>query len=243
MSALDLVVLDLDGTLYSSRVTTLGAVERAVTDLNARHGLGLRQPAEAEVLHGVGCTRGEFAERVFPTLPRRYHDEIDALVWHWERTLIEEGRGSLFPGARDALAAMRNDGARLAVATNAGRPYMDTILDRFGIRGFFEECRCAGDGGVRDKGELIAAVVGSLGADARRSVMVGDRGSDVAGARKAGTFSVGCLWGFGSRDELSAADALVERFDQVPALVRELPREASDEGRAGDGRRGRRGEE
>jgi len=220
MKDLDLVVLDLDGTLYSSRATTLGAVERAVADLNARHGLGLPQPTESEVLHGVGCTRGEFAERVFPALPRRYRDEIDALVWHWERTLIEEGRGALFPGAREALETMRDEGARLAVATNAGRPYMDTILDRFEIRGFFEECRCAGDGGVRDKGDLIAAVVGSLGADAGRSVMVGDRASDVAGARKAGTGSIGCLWGFGSRDELSGADALVERFDEVPALAR-----------------------
>lgn len=215
-----LVILDLDGTLYSSRATTLGAVAHAVADLNARHGLGMPTPGDAQILAGVGCTRVEFAKRVFPALPARYHDEIDTLVWHWERELITAGLGSLFPGAREALEELRRDGLRLAMATNAGRPYMDTILDRFDVRPFFEECRCAGDGAAGDKGDLIRGIVASLGVAPGSTVMVGDRRSDIEAAKKAGTLSVGCAWGFGTPDELAAADAVVRRFDELPAVVR-----------------------
>jgi len=219
VKGLALVILDLDGTLYSSRATTLGAVERAVADLNARHGLAVPTPTEREILAGVGCTREEFAERVFPELPARYHGDIDELVWRWERELIEAGRGSLFPGADDALEEMRADGLHLAMATNAGRPYMDAVLDHFGVRRFFEECRCAGDG-QGDKGRLIGAIVRSLGVEPRAAVMVGDRRSDVEGARRAGTRALGCTWGFGSRDELAGADALADRLADVPGIVR-----------------------
>ena len=220
MRKLALVVLDLDGTLYSSRATTLGAVAHAVADLNARHGLGMPAPGEAQVLAGIGCTRVEFAKRVFPALPARYHGEIDGLIWHWERELITAGLGSLYPGAREALEDMRRDGLRLAVATNAGRPYMDTILDHFAVRRLFDECRCAGDGAPGDKSDLIRAIVAALGVEASSSVMVGDRRSDIDAAGRAGTLSVGCTWGFGTPDELAGADALVDRFEELPGLVR-----------------------
>jgi phosphoglycolate phosphatase len=220
VSRLALVILDLDGTLYSSRATTLGAVGHAVADLNARHGLGLQPPGERQVLAGVGCTRVEFAKRVFPALPAHYHDEIDKLVWHWERELITAGLGSLFPGALEALEALRRDGFLLAMATNAGRPYMDAILDHFDVRRLFEECRCAGDGAAGDKSDLVRAIVASVGVEAASSVMVGDRRSDIEAAKKAGTPSIGCTWGFGTSDELAEADALVRSFDELPALVR-----------------------
>ncbi len=183
MTKLALVVLDLDGTLYSSRATTLGAVEHAVADLNSRHGLGMQTPGDGQILAGVGCTRVEFAKRVFPALPADYHDEIDGLVWRWERELITAGLGSLFPGAREALDELRRGGFRLAVATNAGRPYMDTVLDHFDVRECFEECRCAGDGAAGDKGDLVRAIVASLGVEAvvhrdGRRPAVGHRGGE-----------------------------------------------------------------
>jgi len=217
--ALTLAVLDLDGTIYSSRATTLGAVERAVRDLNARHGLALPVPTEDEILAGVGSTRQEFAARVFPALPLRYHSEIDALVWHWEHALITSGRGSLFPGARAALEELARDGFRLAMATNAGQGYMDAILDHFDLRAFFEKCLCAGAGGG-DKADLIRSIVTSLDVPPDATAMVGDRKSDVDAATKAGARSVGCAWGFGTPEELAGADRIVRSFEELPPLMR-----------------------
>lgn len=219
MKGLSLVVLDLDGTVYSSRATTLGAVERAVRDLNARHRLGVPVPSEREILGGIGSTRTEFAATVFPSLPREYHDDLDALIWHWEHALIVSGDGSLFPGAREALEALAGDGFRLAMATNAGQGYMDTILDRFDIRRFFALARCAGSDAVGDKGDLLRGILESVGVAPGAAAMVGDRKSDVGAARKAGTRAVACAWGFGTPDELAGADRLIRRFEELPPLA------------------------
>lgn len=213
------MILDLDGTLYSSTATTLGAVERAVRDLNERHGIGLARPSNERILSGVGLTRSEFAAAVFPELPERYHDEIDGLVWHWERELVSRGRGSLFPGAVGALDDLLADGRRLAIATNAGTGYMNHILDYFEIRDRFSDTRCAGAEGTTDKSQLIHLILDELSLAPERSVMVGDRRSDVDAARRAGTHAIGCTWGFAARGELSKADRVIDTFEELPPVV------------------------
>jgi phosphoglycolate phosphatase len=220
---LDLVILDLDGTLYSSTATTLGAVANAVRDLNERHGDVAEMPSNELVLSGVGCTREDFAKKVFPALPERYLPEIDGLIWHWERTLVDDGRGSLFPGAVEALEAMSGDGIKLGVATNAGAGYMNHILDFFDIRRFFDEARCAGVEQTAHKGELIDIIVANLGVAPSRTAMVGDRRTDIYGAREAGTLAVGCTWGFATRDELADADRVVDSFSELTELLRTWP--------------------
>jgi phosphoglycolate phosphatase len=220
---LDLVILDLDGTLYSSTATTLGAVANAVRDLNARHGEVAEVPSNELVLSGVGCTRDEFARKVFPALPEQYIEEIDDLIWHWERTLVDDGRGSLFPGAVEALEAMRGDDLMLGVATNAGAGYMNHILDFFDIRRFFDEARCAGIEHTSHKGELIDIITANLGVQPARAAMVGDRRSDIHGAREAGALAIGCTWGFATRDELVDADRVVDSFHELTELVRTWP--------------------
>ncbi|MBD3368464.1 MAG: HAD hydrolase-like protein [Candidatus Eisenbacteria bacterium] len=219
MRRFDLVILDLDGTLYSSTRTTLGAVERAVNELNERHGLDLSVPDEATVLGGVGRTRDEFARVVLPDLDESLYDELDELIWKWENALISRGLGSLYDGARDALEGLEKKGYELAVATNAGADYMDHILDIFDLRRYFSAIRCAGCENTTDKAHLIRRILEELDTDPERSVMVGDRASDVDAAQRCGTASVGCTWGFGSRAELEAADRVADCLGELVTII------------------------
>lgn len=223
MANIDLVILDLDGTLYSSTATTLGAVERAVRDLNERHGDVAAPPSEDLVLSGVGSTREDFARKVFPALAEEYIEEIDDLIWHWERTLVDDGQGALFPGAVRALGEMREMGFLLGVATNAGSGYMNHILDYFEIRPFFDDARCAGEECTSHKGELIDLIRERLSIAPGRTVMVGDRHTDIHGARAAGALAVGCTWGFASRDELKDADRVIDDFAELTSLLKSWP--------------------
>jgi phosphoglycolate phosphatase len=52
-------------------------------------------------------------------------------------------------------------------------------------------------------------------------VMVGDRHSDITGARACGVRTVGVLWGYGSRAELAdaGADILLEHPGQLVDLI------------------------
>jgi phosphoglycolate phosphatase len=56
-----------------------------------------------------------------------------------------------------------------------------------------------------DKRELIAHVLRADGVPAEQATMIGDRSHDIIGARGNGVRSRGVLWGYGSREELTAA--------------------------------------
>lgn len=58
-----------------------------------------------------------------------------------------------------------------------------------------------------NKGDLIAHLLRQAGIPPDETAMVGDRAQDVLGARANGVVPIGALWGYGSREELSAAGA------------------------------------
>lgn len=61
------------------------------------------------------------------------------------------------------------------------------------------------DGRVKSKQDVIELALAGLGGpDRARTVIVGDRLHDMEGAARCGISAVGVLWGFGSREELSA---------------------------------------
>ena len=66
------------------------------------------------------------------------------------------------------------------------------------------------------KAELLAHVMGTRGIDPSDAVMVGDTAGDVAAGKAAGMYTIGCTWGYGSREELEGADEIYDegRFSQ-----------------------------
>ena len=49
--------------------------------------------------------------------------------------------------------------------------------------------------------------------------MIGDRSHDVRAARMNGARSIGVLWGYGSREELASADAIVTVPAELPQVL------------------------
>jgi phosphoglycolate phosphatase len=80
-------------------------------------------------------------------------------------------------------------------------------------------------GGVLDrKDALIAHVLAREGIPPERTVMVGDRREDIAGAHANQVRAVGVLWGYGSPAELrqEGADSLVAGPEELASTVRAL---------------------
>ena len=65
------------------------------------------------------------------------------------------------------------------------------------------------------KAELLTEVMRLRGIDPADAVMVGDTKGDVTSGAAAGMYTIGCTWGYGTREELEGADEIydAERFD------------------------------
>jgi phosphoglycolate phosphatase len=206
-----LVFFDLDGTLTDPRPGIIGCIRYALQRM------GERVPEEEALLWAIGPPLKESFARLLSEPARS--DEAVAL---YRERFGEVGlyENAVYPGIHGLLDELSENGMRLAVATSKPHVYANRILEHFDLAGYFEAVFGSELSGERtDKTELLSFALKQLAAD--NATMVGDRRHDVIGARNCGLFSVGVLYGYGSREELAEAgvDRLVDGVEELSAVL------------------------
>jgi phosphoglycolate phosphatase len=215
------VVFDLDGTLADTSADLLAAANACFRAMGAGDVLGPQDSLTA--FHGgkamlrLGLSRLDRAgdeaavETWYPHLLAAYADAIDTHT-------------RLYPGAVEAVEALRGAGQATAICTNKPAALAETLMQRLGVRGLFDALVGADTLPVRkpDPAPYRLAVARAGGA-VGRSVLVGDTETDLRTARAAG---VPCaLVSFGPEGAGIARlspDALLHAYDDLPALVARL---------------------
>jgi cell division protein FtsA len=110
-----------------------------------------------------------------------------------------------------------------ALATSKPEVFAKRILDHFGLSGYFDEIVGSLLSGERvKKGDVIKEALYRLRAPEKKSlVMVGDRHHDVIGAKENGIISIGVLYGYGSKEELTdaGADYIAENIEELKEIL------------------------
>jgi phosphoglycolate phosphatase len=215
------LLFDLDGTLTDSRPGIVNSALHALRRFNETTAADLPIPQPEALAFMLGPPlQDSFAKLVGPAdaaaLVRFYRERYDPIG------MLEN---SVYPGVAAALETLATANYRLFVATSKNEAYAKRILDHFDLARFFIAIHGAEASGARsNKGELIAYVLERHALDARLAVMIGDREHDIRGATRAGVRAIGVLWGYGSRDELSAAGAaaLIQRPNEIATTLASL---------------------
>lgn len=220
------ILFDLDGTLTDSGEGITRAVEYALD----RCGITVEDRGTLGTFVGPPLL-GSF--RTYEGLDPKLAEQ--AVAWYREyyaTTGIYEQ--SVYPGISDMLAHLSHHGARLLLATSKPTPYATDILAHLGLAAYFEHVVGSNFDLTRtDKAEVIAAALAAAQVhDKSRAVMVGDRMHDIIGARSNGIAAVGVTYGYGSLDELRAAEPTY--LAQTVAELRDLlTRERARQGQGG----------
>jgi phosphoglycolate phosphatase len=115
---------------------------------------------------------------------------------------------SVYDGIPELLTSLRDAGRTLAVATSKAQVFAESILDHFGLTGYFATIVGSElDGRRTAKADIITEALARLARPTAGTVMIGDRSHDVRGAVTVGVGSIGVLWGYGDDAELSSAGA------------------------------------
>ena len=124
---------------------------------------------------------------------------------------------SLYPGVEECIRTLKAEGYQIGMASSKPEEFCRRILEHFGLLDRFRMVSGPEFDGTRgEKHEVIDYAIETLGlTDRKRILMVGDRQDDILGARHCAVPAAGVLWGFGSKEELTAAGATV--LFQTPA--------------------------
>jgi phosphoglycolate phosphatase len=194
-----LVLFDLDGTLVDS-VPGIAASVRA-----AAAALGLPEPSPQQLRAMIGPPLQDGFAVTFGLSDADADRAVAAYRAHYAGGAMLDAPP--YPGIPELLAALRADGALLAVATSKPETFAVAILEHVGLLGHFASVHGATlDGAVRHKDQVVGAALAAHPGTIRPA-LVGDRAQDVLGAAVHGLPCIGAGWGPAEDGELEAAGA------------------------------------
>lgn len=215
------VVFDLDGTLADTSADLVAAANACFRGLG--HGDLLDPVADAlTAFHGgramlrlgfsrLGLGDDAMVDAQYPVLLAAYADGIDTHT-------------RLYPGAVDAVEALRSAGYATAICTNKPEGLAETLMQRLGVRGLFGSLIGADTLPTRkpDVAPYLAAVR-QAGGNPARSLLVGDTETDRKTAAAAGVPCI--LVSFGPEGAGIARldpEAMLHSYADLPALADRL---------------------
>jgi phosphoglycolate phosphatase len=216
------VVFDLDGTLADTSGDLIAAANACFRDMGEGDVLDAKTDAGTALKGGRAMLRlgmerlgraddAETIDRYYPMLLEAYGCEIDTHT-------------VLYPGAMEAVEALKAAGYRVAICTNKPEGLAHTLLTKLGVRDAFGAMVGADTLAIRKPDpEHLFETARRAGGDPALCLLVGDTNTDRETARAARVPCV--LVSFGpSGDDMAALgpEALLDHYDDLPDIVTRL---------------------
>ena len=192
------ILFDLDGTLTDSGEGIINCAWLAL-----KH-FGLPLPDKDTMRVFVGPPlRDSFLRFGVP------EEDVETAIEIYRSRYVPTGmfENTPYPGIKSMLAALKEKGHKLFVATSKPEGMATAILEKFQLAPYFDLICGASMDDTRDsKDKVIAYLLEKTGGN-EDYIMVGDTAFDVEGAAVNGIPTVGVAWGYGKVEDMEAAGA------------------------------------
>jgi phosphoglycolate phosphatase len=183
----DLIAFDWDGTLFDSTGLIARCIQAACRDV------GTAVPSEVQASYVIGLGLMDALRHAAPDLPVARYPELGRRYRH--HYIASQHQIVLFDGTREMLQALKVRNHWLAVATGKSRLGLNEALDLAQLRPFFDATRTADETASKPDPMMLLELMGELGAEPQRTLMIGDTTHDLQLAANAGVACVGVSYG------------------------------------------------
>jgi phosphoglycolate phosphatase len=196
----ELLVFDWDGTLIDSAGAIVASLQAACRDL------GLPVPSDGRARHIIGLGLNDSMAYVLPDVAPEVYPRVAERYGHHFR--LRDPYTPLFPGAEQALRALRETGFLLAIATGKSRRGLERALDQTGLKTVFHATRCGEESASKPHPGMLTDLMEILGIEPEKTLMIGDTTHDLQMAINASVASMAAAYGAHPREQLAALQPL-----------------------------------
>lgn len=204
------VVFDLDGTLTDSAPGIFNSIKYL------QNKVGLTPLTEDQLRSCVGPPLNESFMRLWNV----DFETAESFVKIYREYYLPTGifENSIYEGIPELLEHLKANDVRMLICSAKPTGMINTVLEYFDILKYFDQISgVALTGKLPTKGERLKSML-----DGTNAFMIGDRKDDIIGAKEANIKSIGVLWGYGSKEELTSngADFIVSSANELKSLLR-----------------------
>ena len=215
------LIFDYDGTIHNSILTYAPAFRTTMKWLSDNGYIADREYTDKEISYWLGFNSTDMWGQFHPELDPDIREKARIMLGQDMARRIDNGEGALYDGAEKTLTELKRRGYTLIFLSNCRFHYLERHKRVFGLDRFFDHFYCCEAYDFIPKYEIFQKIAslheGSF-------IIIGDRFHDIETAVVNGLPSIGCGYGFGSREELSAADLIVDSISDIPDAVEKLRR-------------------
>lgn len=215
MKKYSIVAFDLDGTLTDPEAGLIAGFKYALDAYGINYGCEqslkkfIGPPLQDAWVEEYGVSPELALEMLY-----KFREFYNVYGW-WDNKPYES--------VREMLAALKEKGKTLVVATSKPEPIAKRVLGLFELDKYFDFIGGASTDLKRDKKhEVLEYTLASVECtDRNAAILVGDRKFDAEGAALCGIDSLGVLWGHGSREEIESSgfSLIAASPDEVVTLL------------------------
>lgn len=210
------LIFDYDGTIHNSMKTYAPAFRDTMKWLSDNGYVEPRTYADSEISCWLGFNSTDMWGNFHPELDISIREKARKLLGDNMAERVENGEGALFEGAEETLSQLKANGHKLIFLSNCRVHYMERHRRVFKLDRFFDRFYCCEEYDFIPKYEIFRRFSAE---HPGKYIVIGDRFHDIETAVKNGLPSIGCAYGYGSADELKAADIIVESITEIPHAV------------------------
>ncbi len=170
-----------------STATIVKCIQAAAKDLQ------LPVPDDSAASHVIGLALVDAMQSVLPDVdPKYYPKMVERYRYHY---LTRDHELPLFPGVREMLSDLAQQGYFLAVATGKSRVGLNRAMNSVNVLSMFDATRCADETFSKPHPAMLQELTRELGQDMQRTLMIGDTTHDLLMAENAGAGAVAVEYG------------------------------------------------
>ncbi len=201
------IIFDYDGTLHDSAKIYIYGFRKVFEMLVSAGEADFREYADEEITKYLGFTAQEMWDDFMPDLAQEKKMFYAKKIGEFMNEKIANREAELYEGALETLQYLKERGYYVLYLSNCGPDYMNKHAACFDLRDYFDHMYCTGDYDMAPKYEIFNHIKAEYPGE---YLVVGDRFKDIEIADYHKVYTVGALYGFGSREELASADLLID---------------------------------
>lgn len=213
------LIFDYDGTINNCLKTYRPAFYKAYSALVDEGIAKKRDFSDREISYWLGFTADEMWKSFMPSLSPEKREECKNIVGIEIERQLSLGNAEWYTNAASTLLSLRRDGHTLIFLSNCRTGYLKAHDRVFDLKKYFDAFYWSEQYGTLSKYEIFRRFKDRYSGG---FIVIGDRFHDIETAVKNNLPSVGCSYGYGSPEELSEADILIDDISQLPDAINKI---------------------